>query len=238
MGLDTTKRQYALIHQWPWMLTFGAQPFVDGKPNWDSPEMVAYFTWLREITNQKYNPPGLILRDFRQFAAQGKEVFAWDGPYLKGTLVSLDKNLVDDKVFYDTWGATTIPVGKLGKPVTVTDIHQMGMAKACKNKEIAFKFMQAVIASDLSVTDYYVPLGAIPPLKSQVEKFKDKFADPVSQAYIKDIIPSAVAMPLSPKFASAAEFMLVGMQQVTTSSTPVAQILKDVQANLKIVYGV
>jgi multiple sugar transport system substrate-binding protein len=238
MGLDTTKRQYALVHQWPWMLTFGAQPFKDGKPNWDSPEMADYFAWLREITNQKYNPPGLILKDFRQFSAQNKEVFAWDGPYFKGTLASLDKTLLDNKVFFDTWAVTTIPVGKLGKPVTVTDIHQLGMSKACKDKDIAYKFMQTLLGSDLSVTNYYIPLGAIPPLQSQIDKYKDKFADPVSQAYIKDIIPSAQAMPFAPKFAAAAEFMLVGMQQVVSTNNPIAQILKDVQANLKIVYGV
>jgi multiple sugar transport system substrate-binding protein len=239
MGLDTTKRQYALVHQWPWMLTFGAQPFTaDGKPNWDTPEMVAYFTWLRDITTARYNPPGLILKDFRQFSAGGKEVFAWDGPYFKGTLASLDKTLLDEKLFNETWAVTTIPVGKLGKPVTVTDIHQLGMSKACKNKDIAYKFMQTLLGSDLSVTNYYIPLGAIPPLNSQIEKYKDKFADPVSQAYIKDIIPSAQAMPLAPKFAAASEFMLVGMQQAVSTTTPIAQILKDVQANLKIVYGV
>ncbi len=239
MGLDTTKRQYALVHQWPWMLTFGAQPFTaDGKPNWDTPEMADYFAWLREITNQKYNPPGLILKDFRQFSAAGKEVFAWDGPYFKGTLASLNKALLDDKVFFDTWAVTTIPLGKLGKPVTVTDIHQLGMSKACKSKDIGFKFMMTLLGSDLSVTNYYIPLGAIPPLQSQINKYKDKFADQVSQAYINQIIPSAVAMPFAPKFAAASDFMLVGMQRVVSTTDAIPQILKDVQANLKVVYGV
>lgn len=35
------------------MLTFGAEPFKAGKPNFDTPEMVAYFTWLRDITGQR-----------------------------------------------------------------------------------------------------------------------------------------------------------------------------------------
>jgi multiple sugar transport system substrate-binding protein len=237
MGLDTTKRQYALVHQWPWMLTFGAEPFKDGKPNFDSPEMVAYFTWLREITNQKYNPPGLILRDFRQFSAGEKEVFAWDGPYFKGTLASLNKDLLDDKVFFDTWGVTNIPKGKLGKPITVTDNHELAISKACQNKPMAFKFIQALVSSDLAVTDYLIPLGGIPALKSLTDKFKDKFADPVSQTYIKEIIPSSVPLPFGPKLAAASDFMLVGMQQAVSTNDPIDKILKDVQANLKVVYG-
>lgn len=237
MGLDTTKRQYALVHQWPWMLTFGAQPYKDGKPNFDAPEMVAYFTWLREITNQKYNPPGLILRDFRQFSAGEKQVFAWDGPYFKGTLASINKDLLDDKVFHETWGVTSIPKGKLGKAITVTDNHELAISKACQNKALAYKFIQALVASDLAVTDYYIPLGSIPPLASLTTKFKDRFADPVSQAYLKDVIPSSVPLPFGPKFASAAEFMLVAMQQAVTTNDSIEKILKDAQANLKIVYG-
>ena len=237
IGLDTTKRQYALVHQWPWMLTFGAQPFKDGKPNFDSPEMVAYFTWLREITNQKYNPPGLILRDFRQFSAGDKEVFAWDGPYFKGTLASINKDLLDDKVFHETWGVTSIPKGKLGKAVTVTDNHELAISKACQNKPMAFKFVQALMSSDLTVTDYLIPLGGIPALNSLTDKFKDKFADPVSQTYIKEIIPSSVPMPFGPKLAAASEFMVVAMQQAVTTNDSIEKILKDAQANLKIVYG-
>ena len=237
MGLDTTKRQYALVHQWPWMLTFGAEPFKEGKPNFDTPEMVAYFSWLRDITAQRYNPPGLILRDFRQFSAAGKEVFAWDGPYFKGTLSSINKALLDDKVFNETWAVTGIPVGKLGKPITVTDNHELAISKACANKEAAFKFIQALVSSDLAVTDYYIPLGSIPPLKSLIAKFKDRFADPVSRTYTTEIIPSSVPMPFGPKFAAAAEVMLVGMQRGVTTNEPVDKILKDVQTNLKAVYG-
>ncbi len=237
MGLDTTKRQYALVHQWPWMLTFGAEPFKDGKPNFDTPELVAYYTWLRDITAQRYNPPGLILRDFRQFSAAGKEVFAWDGPYFKGTLASINKALLDDKVFFDTWSVKSIPVGKLGKPITVTDNHELAISKACANKDVAFKFIQTLVSSDLAVTDYYIPLGAIPPLKSLIAKFKDRFADPISRVYTTEIIPSSVPMPFGPKFPAAAEVMLVGMQRVVTTSEAVDKILKDVQASLKSVYG-
>lgn len=236
LGLDTTKRQYALVHQWPWMMAFGANPIVDNVPNFTSKESVAYFEWLRWMLENEYCPPGMILRDFRQFGAQDKEVFLWDGPYLKGTLVSLNEGLKDPEVFYDTWAVGPNPVAQ-GSPATVMDIHQLVLSKACKHKDVAWEFMQYMAASDDAVTKYYSHLGTIPPVKSLIEKHKENFADPVSQMYINDIIPNAKAMPFGPKFTSAAEFILNGMQQVATTTDPIEQILENLQTQLKVVYG-
>jgi ABC-type glycerol-3-phosphate transport system substrate-binding protein len=237
VGLDTTKRQYALVHQWPWMLAFGAQPYQDGLPNFNTPEMKEYYEWLRVLLQNEYSPPGMILREFRQFSAQGTEVFAWDGPYFKGILQSLNEALLDEAVFQETWSVKGIPV-KRGEPVTVLDIHQLVMTKACQHKDVAWEFIQMLAASDMAVEGYYVPLGAIPPVKSLIDKFASNYADPISQTFINDIIPSGQAMPYGPKFASAAEFIEVGMQEVVATDKPIDEILQGMQANLNIVYGV
>lgn len=237
VGLDTTKRQYALVHQWPWKLAFGAQPFKEGVPNFNTPEMKEYYEWLRFFLKNEYSPPGMILREFRQFSAQGTEVFAWDGPYFKGILQSLNADLLDEEVFQETWSVKGIPV-KRGEPVTVMDIHQLVMTKACKHKDVAWEFIQMLATSDMAVERYYIPLGVIPPAKGLIDKFADNYSDPISQAYINEIIPSGKAMPYGPKFASAAEFIEVGMQEVVATDKPIDEILENMQANLKIVYGV
>jgi multiple sugar transport system substrate-binding protein len=237
VGLDTTKRQYALVHQWPWMLAFGAEAYKDGLPNFNTPELTEYYEWLRFFLKNEYSPPGMILREFRQFSAQGTEVFAWDGPYFKGILQSLNEALLDEAVFQETWSVKAIPV-KRGEPATVMDIHQLVMTKACQNKDVAWKFIQMLATSDMAVERYYIPLGAIPPAKGLIDKYADKYADPISQAYINDIIPSGKAMPYGPKFASAAEFIEVGMQEAVATDKPIDQILESMQANLNIVYGV
>ncbi len=238
LGLDTTKRQYAIVHQYPWMLAFGSEPIKDNVPQFDTPEVKAYYEWLRWMVENEYCPPGMILRDFRQFSAQGTEVFAWDGPYFKGTLASLNESLKDEKVFHETWGVGHIPVVGGQTPRTVTDIHQLAMTKACKHKELAWEFMQFMAASDMAVEKYYAHLGTIPPVLSQIEKFKDKFSDPVSQIYINEIIPGAVPMPFGPKFTSASEFIATAMQEVAATDTPIDDILARLQAQLKVVYGV
>jgi multiple sugar transport system substrate-binding protein len=237
VGLDTTKRQYALVHQWPWMLSFGTQPIKDNVPYFDSPDVKAYYEWLRMMLDKEYCPPGMILRDFRQFGAQDKEVFVWDGPYIKGIMQSLNEGLKDSTVFYDTWGVAPIPVAK-GTPITVMDIHQLVMSKACKHKELAWEFIQFLAASDMAVEKYYTHLGTIPPVLSQIEKYKDNFSDPISQAYINDIIPNAQSMPFGAKFTTGAEFIATAMQQVVTSQDPLDEILGNLQNQLKVVYGV
>jgi multiple sugar transport system substrate-binding protein len=237
VGLDTTKRQYALVHQWPWMLAFGAEPYLDGVPNFNTPELMEYYEWLRFLLKNEYSPPGMILREFRQFSAQGTEVFAWDGPYFKGILQSLNESLLDEDLFQETWSVKGIPVQR-GEPVTVMDIHQLVMTRACQHKEVAWEFIQMLATSDMAVERYYIPLGVIPPAKGLMEKYADNYSDPISQAYINDIIPSGRAMPYGPKFASAAEFIEVGMQEAVATDKPIAEILENMQANLNIVYGV
>jgi len=120
----------------------------------------------------------------------------------------------------------------------VMDIHQLVMTKACRHKEVAWEFIQLLSSSDMAVERYYIPLGVIPPAKGLMEKFADNYSDPISQAYINDIIPSGRAMPYGPKFASAAEFIEVGMQEAVATDKPIDEILEDMQANLNIVYGV
>ncbi len=237
VGLDTTKRQYALVHQWPWMLSFGPEPIQDNVPNFNSADVKAYYEWLRMMLDKEYCPPGMILRDFRQFSAQDKEVFAWDGPYFKGILQSLNENLKDPTVFFDTWGVAPIPVAK-GTPATVMDIHQLVMSKACKHKDLAWEFIQFMAASDMAVEKYYTHLGTIPPVKSQIEKYKDNFSDPISQEYINNIIPNAQPMPFGAKFTTASEFIVTAMQQVVTSQDPIDEILANLQNQLNVVYGV
>ena len=241
MGLDTTKRQYALFHQWPWMLTFneGADPLKDDKPNFVTPGLKEYYEWLRFFVKDKqYSPPPpAILRDFRQFAAQGSEIFAWDGPYFKGTVQGLNPDLKDNTVFHETWAVKPLPV-KRSQPLTVFEAHQLEMFKACKNKDMAWKFMEFLTSTELVCEKYMIPLGAIAPLKSLIEKFKEQYSDPVSQTYINEIIPSALPMPFGPKFASAAEFIEVAVQEVVATDKPIDDILARLQDNLKIVYKV
>lgn len=235
--LDTKKETYALVNQWPWILQFGIDPLADNKPNFDNPQMRAYFAWLRDMVLQKQMPVNMKLTDSRQFSALDREVFCWDGPYFKGTVQGINTSLTDD-AFYKKWGVTAIPTAAGQKPQTALDIHQLAMMKASKNKEAAWKYMQYLSFSDLAVTNYFIPLGALPPARSSVDKFKDKFSNPVSQAFINEILPNVVPIPYGPKYPSADPFIQVAIQEVTSTNKPIDQILQELQANLKVVYGV
>ncbi|NLE77681.1 MAG: sugar ABC transporter substrate-binding protein [Chloroflexi bacterium] len=239
MGLDTTKRQYALFHQWPFMLTFngGEDPLKDNKPNFTSDGLKAYYEWLRFYVKEKlYSPPApAILREFRQFAAQETEIFAFDGTYYKGIVQSLNEALKDDQVFYDTWAVTGIPTQN-SDPLTVFEAHQLEMFKACQNKEMAWKFIEFMTSDPLVCEKYMIPLGAVPPLKSLAEQFKDAYNNPIHNAYINEISPTARPMPFGPKYASAAEFIMPAMQEVVATDKPIDQILERLQENLLIVF--
>ncbi len=82
LGVDTTKIDYSLIGFIPWMWTFGARPLENGI-NFDTPQNLDAFNWLREIVVKGYNPLGLQIKELRELMAKDKIVFKLDGPYLE-----------------------------------------------------------------------------------------------------------------------------------------------------------
>ena len=237
LGVDTTKIDYSLIGFIPWMWTFGARPLENGI-NFDTPENVNAFTWLREIVTKGYNPLGLQIKELRELMAKDKVVFKLDGPYLLGILRSLNPALKGD-AFFEKFGVTTTPMGdSVTKPQVLSDIHNLGISTQCKNKEIAWEFVKFLASSDISVKTYLLPMGAVLPLKSQCHgKYKDYFQNPVMKAFIEEVVPNMKSFPFGPKYGAASQFIINAMQETVTSNKPIEQILADTEKNLKILYG-
>lgn len=237
IGLDTTKISYAMTEFWPWILTYGGRPMYNGDYNFDTPAVKKAFDFLQMAAKEGWTPLGQQIKDERELMAKGKIVMKLDGPYLVGILRSLSPAL-DGKAFYDTFGVTTVPVGVPGEqPVTIADIHQLGMSTQAKHPEIAWKFMQFLISNPLSVKVYQVPYGLIPSLKSTFKDYPELYANPVAQEYAKAVIPSMIGGPYNPLYGQAASFIIRGMQEVALTGAPVNQVLKEITANLETLYG-
>jgi len=238
IGVDTTKIDYALVGFWPWMLTYGARPMYDGDMNFNTADTKQAFEWLGMIAEEGYTPLGQQIKEERELMAKGQIAMKLDGPYMVGILRTLNPDLAGD-VFYDTFGVTTVQVGDVDAPVTLADIHQLGMSAQTEHPDVAWEFIKHLYSSDISIEQYLIPLGMIPPLKSTVtETHADYFTDPVSQAYINQIIPSMIGGPYNPQYGAAQQFVIQGMQEVALSDADIDQTLDDVSGNLKMLYGV
>ncbi len=234
IGIDTSKVSYALTEFYPYFWTFGVHNMLrnPNNPNFDQPGVIRAFSWLQWLAKNNYTPIGDSYSILRQLTADNKIVFRLDGPYFKGILQSLNPAL-NGNSFYSTFGVTTTPTDGYGRPVTASDIHNIGMSKESPNKQAAWEFMTFFASSPQSIKDYIIPMGTIPPQKTSFNY--PAFKNPVNQEFIKKIIPSAKTMPYGPKFGTAGEYILTGMQQVVSGAN-VKQVVNQVNQELKVLY--
>lgn len=239
IGVDTTKIDYALTGFWPWMLTEGARPLYNGNYDFTDPATVKAFEWLNMIAEEGYTPLGLQIKEERELMAKGKIVMKLDGPYVAGIMRSLNPDFEGDAL-YETFGLTSVPVGDFGQPVTLADLHQIGISTQCKYPEIAWEFIEFFNTNDVALEEYTMTSGLVPALKSEIEKYNDTpyLDNPISQAFINEVIPSMIGGPYDATYGSASQFIIQGMQEVAISGVPVETALEDVTANMKILYGV
>lgn len=237
IGVDTTKIDYALVGFWPWLLTYGARPMYNGDMNFNTPETRQAFAWLQMIANNGYTPLGQQIKEERELMAKGQIAMKLDGPYMVGILRSLNPNL-EGQAFYDTFGVTTVPLGNVDQPVTLADIHQLGISTQTDHPQLAWEFVQYLASSNVSIEEYLTPLGMIPPLKSTVNQtHAGYFTDPISQVYINQIIPSMIGGPYNPQYGAAQQHVIQGMQEVALSDADIGQTLDSVTSNLRTIYG-
>jgi multiple sugar transport system substrate-binding protein len=237
IGVDTTKIDYALVGFWPWLLTYGARPMYQGQMDFNTPNTRRAFEWLDMITKNGYTPLGQQIKEERELMAKGQIAMKLDGPYMVGILRSLNPEL-EGEAFYDTFGVTTVPLGDVAQPVTLADIHQLGISTRTKHQEAAWQFVQYLVSSEVSIEEYLIPMGMIPPLKSTVtQTHAAYFTDAVSQIYINQIIPSMIGGPYNPQYGAAQQFIIQGMQEVALSDADINQTLDEITANLKTLYG-
>lgn len=234
-GLDTTNRSFGLDVNWPFMLAFGAHPLGAHAPDADTPQMGAYLTWVRTLADRGYTLPGKLLGEFRPLAARNQLAFAFDGPYLRGVILSLNKAMTPAQLDA-TWGVTVLPAGSDGRHYTIPTDHQLVMFKAAKDKAAAWAFMQYLASDPVAIGDYTLTSGAIPPLKRATALFPAQMGNPIVQAFIRDVIPTVVRPDWGPVYTKAYPAIMTGVQQAVSGTSPIADIVKQMQAQLKTAY--
>lgn len=237
IGIDTSKVDYALVGFWPWFYSHGAKPLYDDEINFDTSEVQDALSWMRDLAKNKDTPVGQQIKEERELMAKDKIVFKLDGPYFKGILRDLNSDLEGD-AFSDKFGVTTVPKGKNGKSETLADIHQLGISTASKHQDAAWKFIKFLASSEESIKDYQLPYGALPPLKSDDEKYSDQLDDEVNQTYVNDILSTEISGPYGPKFGDAQQVIINAMQSaVYKKDKTITQITKESEKKLEQIYG-
>jgi multiple sugar transport system substrate-binding protein len=234
-GLDISNRSFGLDVNWPFLLAFGAHPLGAHAPNADTPQMAAYLTWVRTMMERGYTQPGKLLGQFRPLAAQNQLAFAFDGPYLRGVILGLNKAMSPAELDA-TWGVTGLPVGADGRHYSIPTDHQLVMFKAARDKQAAWTFMQYLASDRFAIQTYTLTSGVIPPLRNGVAMFPTEMGNPMTQAYVKEVIPTVVRPDWGTLYTKAFPAIMTGIQQAATGNAPIANIAKQMQDQLQSAY--
>ena len=234
--LFTASAGYGVVHNWSLMWAFGAFPLEDGKAGFDTPEMKAYFAWMRKMIAEGYTTGGFKLREFREELAKGRLVFGFDGPYVQGMVKSLNSEITDENL-NDIFGVVGLPTGVTGKSLVALDFHCLGLSANAENKEAAWKFIEYLTASDEVIQNYLLPMGAILPLKSSVERYAEVFQQPINKAFIEDVLPATRGIPYEPKWGEASQIILDTIQKVCFTEESIDAIAADTEKKINEIYG-
>lgn len=234
--LFTAKAGYGVVHNWSLMWAFGAFPLENNQAGFDTPEMKNYFQWLRSMVQDGYTTGGFKLREFREELAKGRLVYGFDGPYVQGMIKNLNTEVTDSNL-NDRYGVTGLPSGTTGKSMVALDFHALAMSEQTKNKEMAWKFIEFLTSSNIAIEQYLIPMGAILPLKSSVNKYKTVFETPINKAFIEQVLPNTRGIPYSARWGQASQFILNGLQKVVFTKDPIDQIAAEVDKNVSVIYG-
>lgn len=234
-GLDITNRSFGLDVNWSFLLAFGAHPLGPRAPNADTPQMMAYLAWVRTLARNGYTLPGKLLGEFRPLAARNQLAFAFDGPYLRGVILSLNKSMTPEQLDA-TWGVTVLPAGSDGRHYTIPTDHQLVMFKAARDKTAAWAFMQYLASDRAAIETYTLASGVIPPLRGAVTLFPKQMGSPIVQAFVKDVIPTVVRPAWGPTYSKAYPAIMTGVQQAVSGDSPIADIARQMQTQLQTAY--
>ena len=234
LGIDTSKRTISLDFQLPFLNAFGANPIKNGKPDANTPQMVAYLDWIRKIMGSHQSLPGKNLGGFRALDAQGNVLFAEDGPWFKAVLQA--QNKLTDQQLYATWGFAAIP----GSPapgvtdganhpgVTVGGDHQLVMMAPSPNKQAAWTFMKYLASDPVAIAQYDVSGGQGIPATGKIVQGMDQNA---TKAFL-DLYKLAIVPPYGPHYAAAGLAFATNIQKAYSTSESSSQIAQEMQQDM------
>ena len=218
------------------MLAFGAEPFKDGTPNINTPEMKDFAEWYREMMAKEYTPTGLTTVEYRELMASEKMVFYVDHTFFPTLAPTLNPKF-EGEAFSETFSIIPIPYSEnISGPVCWTANASLAISAQTKYPEEAFEFVKFWVASDDIMQIYRMNMGELPAVKSANDpvKYKDYFSQKAMPEFVNDILPVGKSPNYFAKFSSAAQFLVAGMQEVIYSNKPIEEILAMTESNVAI----
>jgi multiple sugar transport system substrate-binding protein len=231
-GFDTTVRMFGFEMTYPFLRAFGATPFKGDKVNFNTPEVKEYMQWMRTSVENKYTLPGKKIGEFRPIAAQGRLLFMIDPSFVKGIVLSINKDLSVEE-FDRSWGVAALPGDRQGNHYTYASDHQLAVFKDSEHKDAAAKLAMHLCNSDYALRNYLLAIGYTPATKSALDRIPEFRADPILQAFVEKVNDTVVKIPYGPDYGDIVIPFMAGVQEVITTNKSIDDVLAGVQEQIE-----
>jgi multiple sugar transport system substrate-binding protein len=231
-GFDTTVRTFGFEMTYPFLRAFGATPFQGDKVNFNTPQIKEYMQWMRTSVENKYTLPGKKIGEFRPIAAQGRLLFMIDPSFVKGIVLSINKELSEEQ-FDRSWGVAALPGDKNGKHYTYASDHQLCVFEDSEHKDAAAKLAMHLVNSDYALRNYLLAIGYTPATKSALDRIPEFRKDPIITAFVEKVNDTVVKIPYGPDYGDIVIPFMAGVQEVITTNKSIDTVLAEVQEQIE-----
>jgi ABC-type glycerol-3-phosphate transport system substrate-binding protein len=152
-----------------------------------------------------------------------------------GIVRSLNPQLTP-AILYETWGATALPAGSDGKHRTPVQAHALVVFRNSKVQKETVSFLEYLTASPEALNKYIAASGFTPATLSAFDKAPAFSESGFIKSFLSDVVPSSVAMPTGPDYASYAEIIMTAVQQVITTNDAIQPIIDAAQKKLEALF--
>jgi multiple sugar transport system substrate-binding protein len=180
----------------------------------------------------KYTLPGKKIGEFRPIAAQGRLLFMIDPSFVKGIVLSINKELSKEE-FDRSWGVAALPGDKNGKHYTYASDHQLCIFEDSEHKEEAAKLAMHLVNSDYALRNYLLAIGYTPATKSALDRIPEFRQDPILKAFVEKVNDTVVKIPYGPDYGDIVIPFMAGVQEVITTNKSIDTVLAEVQEQIE-----
>jgi multiple sugar transport system substrate-binding protein len=206
-----------------------------GKVQAANPGMIKALEWYRDITKAGCTPENANINESRNFFAQGRAGFVFEGPWVRGLVDNLSGGKLKVARDGDVWIAP-MPAGPDGKVRQIANSNELVLTAQSKNKALAAKFVNFILGNQETVDFYFESskqptTGRLDVMRSGAMG-KDAFT-----AVVIDVLPYSSSLPIKhPKWTAGLDVLAPVMQKViqgADAATELRNAQRDVERAMR-----
>ncbi|MFA3919442.1 ABC transporter substrate-binding protein [Ruegeria hyattellae] len=212
--------------QWSIPIIYGLGGDVideEGKPLFNTPEVVEAWTLLQEMAADECVPIGLSIQESRSLFASGRAAFAFEGPWGAGLFNNLSGGALEVAPDGNVW-VSQMPADKNGNVRTIGNPHHLTISVNSPNKEVAAELIRFATTNQEFADNFFKASNLLGSANSEVLSSGAHAESEYAQVFV-EALPSTIDNPIfHAKFGAMMDEWVEGLQKVLAGADPATEL--------------